>query len=258
MLLALDVGNTNITIGVFKNAVLTNRWRLRTVHEQTEDEWGILLRNLFSFHHLDLGEVSGIAISSVVPPLNPTLTSMAVRYFNRRPLFITDETDTGLAIRYDNPREVGADRLVNGVAAFHKYGGPCVVVDLGTAITFDVVSAQAEYLGGIICAGIGISIDALFSRTAKLPKVDFREPAKLIGTNTVGSIQSGLFYGAIGMIDGLLERLLAELGPSTKTVATGGQARLIVQGSRYLKSADDDLTLEGLDIIWRRTNPQSS
>ncbi|MCC6586913.1 MAG: type III pantothenate kinase [Bryobacterales bacterium] len=254
MLLALDVGNTNITIGLFQGEKLAHRWRLRTVHDQTEDEWGILLRNLFSFHQIDFHAISGIAISSVVPPLNTALESMARRYFDRSPLFVTDETVKGLTVRYDNPREVGADRLVNGVAAFHKYGGPCIVVDLGTAITFDVVSARAEYLGGIICPGIGISIDALFSRTAKLPKVEFREPAKLIGTNTVGSIQAGLYYGAIGMIDGILERLIAEMGVETKTVATGGQARLIVQGSKYLKDADEDLTLEGLKQIWNQTN----
>ena len=254
MLLALDVGNTNITIGLFDQQALVYRWRLRTVQEQTEDEWGILLRNLFSFHQIDLSAVRGIAISSVVPPLNPALASMARRYFNQAPLFVTDETVRGLSIRYDNPREVGADRLVNGVAALHKYGGPCVVVDLGTTITFDVISAQAEYLGGIICAGIGISIDALFLRTAKLPKVDFRQPDSLIGSNTAGAIQSGLYYGAIGMIDGILERLIAQLGGATQTVATGGQARLIVEGSRFLKHVDEDLTLEGLYQIWNRTN----
>lgn len=252
MLLALDVGNTNITIGVFQADRLIHRWRLRTVHDQTEDEWGILLRNLFSFHSIALSGVSGIAISSVVPPLNNSLRGMSERYFGQTPLFITDETDTGISIKYDNPREVGADRIVNAVAAFHKYGGPAVIVDLGTAITFDIVSAQAEYMGGIICPGIGISVDALFTRTAKLPKVDFREPAKLVGTNTVGSIQSGLYYGAIGMIDGLLERLLSQLGPQTRTIATGGQARLIVHGSRYLKSVDEDITLEGLHLIWKR------
>jgi type III pantothenate kinase len=254
MLLALDAGNTNITIGLFDGPRLTHRWRLRTVHDQTEDEWGVLLRNLFSLESVDLTEAAGVIIASVVPPLNPVLAGMARRYFHRDPLFVTHRTDTGLAIRYDNPFEVGADRIVNAVAAFEKYGGPCVVVDLGTAITFDCVTAKAEYLGGIICAGIGISIDALFTRTAKLPKVDFREPEKLIGTNTVGSIQSGLWYGAIGLIDGVTARLIEELGPDTKTIATGGHARLITPGSRFLEHADEDLTLEGLELIWRRNH----
>lgn len=253
MLLALDAGNTNITIGVFDGPLLTHRWRLRTVHEQTEDEWGILLRNLFSLGSLELSRVEAVIVSSVVPPLNPTLAAMSRRYFHREPLFVTSETHTGLAILYDNPREVGADRIVNSVAAFQKYGGPCIVVDLGTAITFDCVSDRAEYLGGIICAGIGISIDALFSRTAKLPKVDFRAPDHLIGKNTAGSIQSGLYYGALGMIDGLLERLISQLGPSTRTVATGGQAPLITSGSRFLTTADEDLTLDGLRLIWERS-----
>jgi type III pantothenate kinase len=251
-LLTLDAGNTNITIGVFDGERLSHRWRLRTVHEQTEDEWGILLRNLFSLGGIDLSGVEAVMVSSVVPPLNPTLAAMARRYFQREAQFVTAETDTGLKVLYDHPREVGADRIVNSVAALHKYGGPCVVVDLGTAITFDCVTAEAEYLGGIICAGIGISIDALFARTAKLPKVDFRAPEKLIGSNTVGSIQSGLYYGALGMIDGILERLAGEMGPEVRAVATGGQARLITEGSRFLKHADEDLTLEGLRMIWER------
>ena len=252
MLLALDAGNTNITVGVFDGRRLIAHWRLRTVHDQTADEWGILLRNLFALTSLDLAGVDGIIVASVVPPLNSALALMARQYFNTEALFITHETDTGLRICYDNPREVGADRLVNGVAAFAKYGGPCVVVDLGTAITFDAISAQAEYLGGIICAGIGIAVEGLFAKTARLPLVDVREPEKLIGTNTVGSMQSGLYYGAIAVIDGILERLIAEMGPQTRSVATGGQARLVTPGSRYLKEVDEDLTLEGLRIVWER------
>lgn len=252
MLLALDAGNTNITIGAFESGRLAYRWRLRTVHEQTADEWGILLRTLFSLESLALSRVKGVVIASVVPPLDSTLAEMAHRYFDRDALFVNSGTNTGLTVRYDNPVDVGADRIVNGVAAFHLYGGPCIVVDLGTAITFDAISAGAEYLGGVICPGIGISVKGLFAKTARLPLVDFRQPEKLIGTNTVGSMQSGLYYGAIGMIDGILNRLMDEMGHETRCVATGGQARIIAEGSRYLRDVDEDLTLKGLSLIWER------
>lgn len=252
MLLALDVGNTNLTIGAFDGAKLVAQWRLRTVHEQTADEWGILLRNLLTLAGLDIARIKGVIISSVVPPLDPSLAAMAPRYFATEAMFVNPANDTGLAIKIDNPSEVGADRVVNSVAAFHKYGGPCVVVDLGTAVNFDVVSAKGEYLGGVITAGIGISIAALFSKTARLPMVAFREPEKLIGTNTVACLQSGFYYGALGMIDGIAERLIHQLGPETKLIATGGQASLIARGSKYVKDIDENLTLEGLRLIWER------
>jgi type III pantothenate kinase len=254
MLLALDAGNTNITIGAFEGAKLAGRWRLRTIRDQTADEWGVLMRNLFSLATLDLADVDGVIISSVVPAVDQPLEAMAEQYFRRKPMFVNAATDLGMPVRYDNPREVGADRLVNGVAALQKYGGPCIVVDLGTTINFDIVSAGGEFLGGIICPGIGMSISGLFAKTARLPMVDFREPEKVIGSNTVGSITSGLYYGFVGMIDGIVERVMAELGPQTKSVATGGQGGVITRASRFVKIYDEDLTLEGLRFIWERSS----
>src|SRR5512135_1678499 len=236
MLLVVDVGNTNTVLGVFQSASgsvggpygpLIAHWRVATSKTQTVDEYGVLFRNLFAIEGLEVKEVKGIGISSVVPPLDSTLREMCERYFHSRPLFVEPGVKTGMPVHYDNPAEVGADRIVNGVAAFEKFGGPCIVVDFGTATTFDAVSKKGEYLGGVIAPGIGISAEALFERTARLPRVDIRKPARVIGSNTVGSVQSGLYYGYLGLVDGILERLLAELGSEAKVVATGGLASLI-------------------------------
>lgn len=252
MLLVIDVGNTNTVLGVFREAELLAQWRLTTNRAQTADEYGILIRNLFSLDGIRAEGISGIMIASVVPPLNTLLEEMAQKYFHLKALFLSPGVRTGMAIHYENPQDVGADRIANGVAAFEKYGGPCVIVDFGTAITFDVISEKGEYLGGVIAPGVGISSEALFQRAARLQRVEIREPHHVIGTNTVASMQSGLFYGAVGLVDGILDRLFGELGKKTKVIATGGQASLVAAASKYKPPVDFALTLEGLRIIYER------
>jgi type III pantothenate kinase len=258
MLLAIDVGNTNIVLGVFDGTRLAESWRLVTLRERTSDEVGILVTHLFAHSAIPLDRVSGIILSSVVPPLTRTMEEMAERYFGHTPLTVDPGTNTGMPVLYTPASDVGADRVVNGVAAYEAYGRekhvPVIVVDFGTATTFDAISAAGEYIGGVICPGIGISADALFQRAARLPRVDVRKPPTVIGGTTVTSMQSGLFFGYVEMVDGIVRRMRVELegGDRAACIATGGMADIIAVETTVIERVDPDLTLQGLRLIWER------
>jgi len=252
MLLAIDIGNTNIVLGLYKDEQLCSHWRLSARIGRTADEWGMLLLNLFSHDHLDYHDVKAIAVSSVVPPVMPIIEEMARQYFQIEPLVVGPGVKTGMPILYDNPREVGADRIVNAVAGYELYGGPLLIVDFGTATTFCVVNEKGEYLGGAITAGIDSAMEALFQRTAKLPRVELVKPSKVIGRNTVSSMQSGLYYGFIGQIEGIIGKISEEIGLEPFVVVTGGISRFIARESAMIDKEDPFLTLEGLRIIYNR------
>jgi type III pantothenate kinase len=271
MLLALDVGNTNTVLGLYRldgepagTAIapdsgrgaarpdLAVHWRITTHPSRTVDEYGVLLVNLFEMQGMTVSHVTHIIIASVVPPVDSTLRRVCEQYFHIEPMFIEPGIKTGMPMLVDNPTELGADRLADAVAAYARYGGPCIVVDFGTATKFEVISARGEYLGGAIAPGLGLSADALFSRAARLTRVDIKRPAKVIGTNTVGHLQSGIFFGYIGLVDGIIERILNEIGAQPRIIATGGLARMIAPDSRYIQEIDDMLTLDGLRILFER------
>lgn len=251
MLLVVDVGNTNIVLGTYrKNKRLTEHWRISTDRLRTTDEYGVILSNLFRLEGMNIADVEAIIVSSVVPPLNPTLARMSRRYFGVEAIFVGPGTKTGINIKYENPREVGADRIVNAVAAYHRFGGPVIVIDFGTATTFCVISAEGDYLGGAIAPGIGISMEALFQRAAKLPRIELRKTPSVLCKNTISSMQSGVYYGFVGQVDGIVTRLREEIGAPAKVIATGGLAGLISESSETIDEVVPMLTLEGLARIY--------
>ena len=252
MLLVIDVGNTNIVLGIFKDQELVDHWRVSTDRLRTTDEYGVLIRHLFYLNGVNSEEIDAIIISSVVPPVMPTLERMCQRYFGLTPLVIGPGVKTGMDIKYDNPREVGADRIVNAVAAYEKFGGPVIIIDFGTATTFCAVDKKGTYLGGAICPGIGISTDALVQRTAKLPRIEVVQAEKVICRNTVESMQAGVFYGFVGQVDGIVSRMRKELGCKAKVVATGGLAVIVAPATDAIDVVEPMLTLEGLKIIYDR------
>ena len=251
MLLVLDVGNTNTTLGIYDGPVLTHSWRLTSDRHRTMDEYGIMCRTLIQMGNIDSSSITDIAISSVVPSLDFTLNKMAEVYFKVKPLFV-GAGNAGMPVLYDDPQEVGADRIVNAVAALSKYGAPCIVVDFGTATTFDAISREGEYLGGVIFPGIQISADALYQRAARLRRVDIRRPDSVIGRNPTASIQAGLYYGNVALVDGVLAKMIVELGGEARVIATGGLAPLISKGCALVEAVDADLTLDGLRLVYER------
>lgn len=251
MLLVIDVGNTNTVLGVYRKRDLLHCWRLTTARDRTADEWGVLIRTLFHLGDISNGTVTAIVVSSVVPPARPSLEEVSLRYFGVQALFIEPTMDLGMPVLYNSPGDVGADRIVNAIAAYEEFGGPAIVVDFGTATTFDAISLEGEYLGGVIAPGIGISSEALFLRAARLPRIEIRQPEKVIGDSTVASMQSGLYWGYAGLVDGVLRRMKGEL-ENPHVVATGGLAELIFPACEEIDSVEKNLTLEGMRLIYER------
>ena len=259
LLLAMDIGNTNIVLGVYDPergpaSPLLHSWRLATMRERTADEYGLSSIELLRHAGLEPGDVKQIIASSVVPPLHPVLTAWARRYFQVEPLWVEQGIRTGLKVLLENPSELGADRIVNAVAGLERFGAPLVAIDFGTATTFDIVNEQREYLGGIILPGIKIAAEALAFSASRLPRVEIAKPERLVGRSTVQAMQSGLFYGYVGQVDGILARLLEEI-PGAHIVATGGLARIIASESRFIRNIEPDLTLEGLRLLWLKNRP---
>jgi type III pantothenate kinase len=256
-ILVIDVGNTNTVIGLFEGVELRGQWRLATRRDQTEDEYGILVRSLFAGAGVSHDHLDGAAIASVVPPLTPMMQQLCRKHLGCEALVVGPGVRTGVAVLYDPPGDVGADRIVNAAAAHALYGGPVIVVDFGTATTLDVVTRRAEYLGGVICPGIGISADALFARAARLPRVEIRDPGRVIGRSTVASIQAGLYYGYAAMVDGLLARMRAELNEPARVVGTGGLCEVLAPAIPAIEAVDPALTLTGLRLIWERNRAET-
>jgi type III pantothenate kinase len=260
MLLAIDVGNTNIVLGVFEGRELVRSWRLQTMRDRTADELGLAVDGLFANSRIDRTGIGGVVLGSVVPPLTNTVVGMLWKYFERMPLVVDPASNAGMPIRYSNPSEVGADRIVNAIAAFEQFGDndrPLIVCDFGTATTLDAVSGAGEYLGGAICPGVTISADALFQRAARLPRIEVRKPETVIGRTTVGAMESGLFFGYVGMVEGLVRRMNVELGGNAVCVATGGLAVVIAPETKLFHHVDVELTLHGLRMVWERNQQRS-
>lgn len=252
MLLALDIGNTNTTLGLYDGDQLRGSWRIQSDREKTADEYGVLISQLLSHKKIDPKAVTAVAIACVLPPVLPAFLRMSEIYFGVKPLVVSYELDTGLIIRYQHPRDVGADRIANAVAAKEKYPLPAIVVDLGTATTFDCISKDGEYLGGAICPGIGISLEALFVRASKLPRISLEDPGTPIGTNTVQSIQAGIIYGTAGQVDGIVQAIKKEMAGDPIVIATGGLSRAVAGRCTTIDVIDDLLTLEGIRLLYER------
>ena len=251
MLLTINVGNTNVVFGVFDGEDLTGSWRAETDVHRMPDEYAMFLRSALETRGLHFSDLTGSIIASVVPPLTPAMQELCLRYLGRAALVVGSGIKTGVRVRIDNPAEVGADRVVNALAAHTLYGGPCIVIDLGTGTTFDAVSRQGDYLGGAIAPGIGVAAEAMFLRTAKLPRIELAPPPNVIGKNTVHAMQSGVVLGYVGLVEGLVARLRAEMGPQTKVIATGGLAPIIARLTNVFDAMDQDLTLKGLRMIYQ-------